>query len=434
MSDALQHAEKFLKENQMWYGDIDMDTCVDEFLNEMKKGLTGAAGSLKMIPTYIETDKELPKNTPVIVIDAGGTNFRAAVVQFDDNNKAQIKNLTKKKMPGIGREVSKIEFFDILAGYVKDIADKSDRIGFCFSYPCDMQPDKDGRLVQFSKEIKADEVVGQMIGENLLAAMKRLSLPVDKRIVILNDTVTTLLAGLERDGFDGYIGFILGTGTNTCYIEKNSNITKLSDLANDKSQIINVESGGYANAPAGIIDKSFDLTTDCPGKQLLEKMISGAYLGPLCLEVVRTAAKSGLFTSIETERINRITSLDTKSISDYLAEPSARSHTLGEVLADVSNYDKAVMQALIEAIVTRAAKLTAVNLSAAVMKSGKGQNPDKPVCIAAEGTTFYYLTGMREKIEHYLKEFLTDKKKLCYKIINVENATLIGAAIAGLTN
>ncbi|MBN1795101.1 MAG: hypothetical protein JW804_00350 [Sedimentisphaerales bacterium] len=437
MSNAKQHAENFLKENGMWYGDIDMAACCDAFLDEMYKGLAGQGGSLKMIPTYIETGKKLPKNKPVIVMDAGGTNFRAAAVHFNDNDKTVIKNIVKASMPGVEKQVSKIEFFDCLAGFIKDLTDKSEKIGFCFSYPCDMHPNKDGRLLHFSKEIKADEVVGQMIGENLIEAMKRLNLPADKKVVILNDTVTTLLAGkvaLAEQDFDSYIGFILGTGTNTCYIEKNKNITKLKDLPPDKSQIINIESGAFSKAPVGTIDKSFDAKTNNPGMQLLEKMISGAYLGPLCLEAIRTAAKSGLFTSIESERIGRITSIDTKSISDYLAEPVARCHILGEVLSSMSNYDKAVMETLIDAIVTRAAKLTAINLSAAVIKSGKGKDADKPVCIVAEGTTFYYLTGLKEKVKKYLQEFLTDKKKRYYRIVNVENATLIGAAIAGLTN
>lgn len=437
MSDPIQNVEKFFKSNGMWHGDIDMNTCCDAFIYEMNKGLSSTGSSLSMIPTYIEIANDVPKNETVIVIDAGGTNFRAAEVYFDDDNTPVIDNIVKATMPGTESQVTKEEFFDTLAGYVKPLADKSDKIGFCFSYPCEIHPNKDGRLVTLSKEIKAGQVVGELIGKSLLDAMKKMALPADKKIVILNDTVTTLLAGLIGLGdknYDSYVGFILGTGTNTCYIEQNSNIKKLSSLDPAKKQIINVESGGYAKAPQGKIDESFLAGTENPDVYLFEKMISGAYLGPLCLEAIKTAAKQGLFTSIEADRIERITSLDTKSISDYLAEPGSRSHVLGEVLANVSNYDKAVMESLVDAIVTRAAKLTAVNLSAAVLKSDKGLSPDKPVCIVAEGTTFYYLTDMKEKIESFLTEFLTDKKKRYYEIINVDNATLIGAAIAGLTN
>jgi hexokinase len=45
------------------------------------------------------------------------------------------------------------------------LAEKAQGIGFCFSYHTEIFPDKDGRLIQFCKEIKAHEVVGQFIGK-----------------------------------------------------------------------------------------------------------------------------------------------------------------------------------------------------------------------------------------------------------------------------
>jgi hexokinase len=63
-----------------------------------------------------------------------------------------------------------------------------------------------------------------------------------------------------------------------------------------------------------------------------------------------------------------------------------------------------------------------------------GPDPCRPICIVAEGSTFYRLKSLQAKIEYYLKQFLVDKKHVHYEIVNIENATLIGAAIAGLTN
>ena len=97
-------------------------------------------------------------------------------------------------------------------------------------------------------------------------------------------------------------------------------------------------------------------------------------------------------------------------------------------------YDFAMLYELADRMVTRAAKLTAINLSSAVIKSGRGQDPENPVCIVAEGTTFYKLRDFQSKVEKFLKEFLINKKGRYYEITKVENATLIGAAIAGLTN
>ena len=68
------------------------------------------------------------------------------------------------------------------------------------------------------------------------------------------------------------------------------------------------------------------------------------------------------------------------------------------------------------------------------MKGQKGENPCAPVCIVAEGTTFYELKSLKSKVEFYLKSYLENKKQRYYELVNIENATLIGAAIAGLTN
>jgi len=72
--------------------------------------------------------------------------------------------------------------------------------------------------------------------------------------VLLNDTVTTLLAGrMHQAGadFDTYIGFILGTGTNTSYIERNANITKVRGLDAAASQVVTSNQAVSARRPRG---------------------------------------------------------------------------------------------------------------------------------------------------------------------------------------
>ncbi len=99
-----------------------------------------------------------------------------------------------------------------------------------------------------AKRCRHREVEGQLIGKNLLES---LGTP-GKKIVLLNDTVATLLAGKSSSigrSYDSFIGFILGTGTNTCYIEKNRNILKNNELNQERSQIINIESGDFGRPP-----------------------------------------------------------------------------------------------------------------------------------------------------------------------------------------
>jgi hexokinase len=431
----------FLKQHNMAPEQIDMEGCCDIFLEDMERGLVGRDSTLEMIPTYIEIDKEVPTDKQVIVIDAGGTNFRVAVVHFNKGKKAVIENPKIYDMPGADEEVSKEQFFETMAGYVSDIIDKSSEIGFCFSYPTEALPNKDGRLIRFSKEIKAKQVQGQMIGENLNAALASMGHRDKKHIVILNDTVTTLLAGRAASfgrTLDSFIGFILGTGTNCAYIESNKNILKKPELDPAKNQIINTESGNFGKAPRGDIDKQFDQTTKNPGDHTFEKMISGAYLGPLTLMTIKEATQEGLFSAGTNDRLNGIKELTTKDLDDFLRRPTTGVNPLTAAFINhhdnLADIDFVTLLELVETIVERAAKMTAINLSSAAIKSGKGRDPNRPVCIVAEGTTFYKLHNLKSTVEHYLNQYLKEQKGIYYEIISVKNATLIGAAIAGLTN
>ena len=437
MKQIKNKVKDFLKKYGMEPADINIDQVCQVFLDEMAKGLAGRKSSLAMLPTYIETDKEIPRNKPVIVMDAGGTNFRTATIAFGDDEKAIISDFKLFEMPGLKGKVGREEFFSTIAGYIRHITDKSDNIGFCFSYPIEMFPTKDGRVLYFSKEIQAPQVEGQMIGENLNAAITNSGFGGKKNIILLNDTVATLLAGrADASGrtFDSFIGFILGTGTNCSYIEQNKNITKARDLNPVGSQIINIESGGFGKAPRGTIDKKFDKSLVNPGINVFEKMISGAYLGPICLWTIQAAIKEKLFSNTTSQKLLAITKLSSKEVSDFIYNPQKSDSSLSKAISDADEQDSTTLYWLIDRMIERAAKLTAINLLSVAIKCGKGKNPTRPVCIVAEGTTFYHLTSLKQRIECYLRQHLVEKKGIFYDIINVENATLIGAAIAGLTN
>ena len=197
-----------------------------------------------------------------------------AVVTFDSDKTPVIEDFKRYPMPGTNGEISKEEFFNTIADYLEPVIHRSNKIGFCFSYPTEILPNKDGRLIRFNKEVKVRDMVGQEIGKGLLEALKQRGVKEEKSIVILNDTVATLLGGKAAYPdrvFDSYIGFILGTGMNTCYIEENINIAKAHGLDAQGSTIINTESGGYDKAPRGEIDTCLDSKTIDPGSQQLEK-------------------------------------------------------------------------------------------------------------------------------------------------------------------
>jgi hexokinase len=137
---------------------IDTDAVLADFRTEMDKGLAGKKSSLKMIPTFVTTENALPLNKPVIVIDAGGTNLRIALMHFSDSGEAVIDEISKYQMPGVEKELTADEFFAALTEYLKPIITKSDRIGFCFSYPAEISADRDGRLIHWTKYINFPEL------------------------------------------------------------------------------------------------------------------------------------------------------------------------------------------------------------------------------------------------------------------------------------
>ncbi len=429
----MKKVREYLETNGFSLAEVDIESLLNEFKREMEIGLSTGGGSLQMIPAYISTGRDVPAGKPVVVVDAGGTNLRVAVVKFDASGKPQIERFAKHRMPGTEGEVSVDQFYDTLARHVKPLLDAADDIGFCFSYAADIQPDGDARLRHWTKQVEAPEVVGALIGSGLC---DRLSGPGYRpRIVVLNDTVATLLAGRSTGmtrRFEAYVGFILGTGTNTAYMEANEAIGKIPELAKGGRMAINVESGGFAKAPRSKFDETFDATTNDPGHYQFEKMISGGYMGGLGLTVLQCAAADGLFTSGVAAALRNISVLPNKDLDDFCHNPFITTGVLGGML--LSEADRRTILALCTPLYERAALFTAANIAAAVLKTGAGHDPLYPVGVTVDGSTFYRtLTAeLKSRVEEHLRNILSGRS-VYYQILQVDEAPLLGAAVAGLT-
>lgn len=434
MADIIAKSEAFLTKWGLAPSCIDMDQLLLQFKVEMEKGLgENGQSSLQMIPTYTKVIDEVKKGQSVIVLDAGGTNFRTCLVTFDEQGKAQIEDFRKTAMPGVKQEVTAKQFFNTFADEVERLIDKSDNIGFCFSYAATITEGHDGIPLVFSKEIKAPEVIGKPVGASLLAELKRRGHDVSKKkVAVLNDTVATLLAGTAASSdipYSGYIGFILGTGTNTAYVERNAEIGKISQT--EGSQIINIESGNFDFCP-GPLDRAFFDSTKHPGQYHLEKMISGAYLGPLSSIVIEKAIEEGLLSATFAQRFRQMAPLNTTVMSNYLEMPFNRDYAL--VACCEGNEDDAIaLWTIIDSVIAKAGKLTAANLAATVLKSGAGTDPRRPICINADGTTFYKTENLKKYTEYYLHKYLQLERKRYYRFVRIDDSPTIGAAIAGLS-
>jgi hexokinase len=410
----------------------DVNAMVESLLFDMDEGLAGRPAAEDMIRTYCLPPEEAAAGKSVIVIDAGGTNFRSCLVTFDAQGKANIDFMEKTSMPGIDRELPKKDFFNKFAENLEHLKDKSSYIGFCFSYPMTITNDGDGILLGFSKEIKAPEVVGSHVGKELAETLKAHGWKNIKKITLLNDTVAALLAGAacpdEGKKYSSYIGFILGTGMNSAYIQP-----AVPSYKNLVKQIIVCESGKFDKVSCSDFDRAYDVKSTKPGSFHMEKHCSGAYLGPVSWETLHVAAEEGMFSAKFAASLQKLENLTLIEMDSFLHAPYATGSVLGAMAAESAtpeDYDR--LYQLLDALVERSARCAAAILAASVIQCGEGKNASMPVCILCDGTTFYKTHKIFERVTGYLDEVLIRQRGLYYEIISRDNDITLGAAIAGL--
>ena len=429
----------FLSRYGMYYENHSAYDLFQGFLGEMEKGLAGEESSLKMIPTYLRDGRRIEAGKPVIAMDIGGTNVRIAAICFDSAGNPKVSDYQIHPMPGTREEISCSDFFRTIARYLKPVIDKSDLIGCCFSFATTPKADKDATVIAVGKQLKVKGLVGENVAEHLKKALAEEHMEDRKRIIVLNDSVAAMLGGETAHSdrrFSGHVGFIFGTGTNVCYVEKNGKIGKIRNADPDGEMIINVESCGYNGFRRGEIDREFDAMLLDYGRDQYEKMVSGKYQGGLILKVIQRAAADGLFSEGFEENAALLSDLSSREIDDFLNDPYGKSRLARCCPAEARGPkdDRRLLYPMIDAMNERSAFLCSIVLGAVIFKAGIGSNPCLPACVTAEGSTFYGSKNFRDKLNYFIKAFLNDELGLYPEFFRVSDATLIGTGIAGLTN
>ncbi|MCQ2610209.1 MAG: hexokinase [Treponema sp.] len=411
----------------------DVNSIADALLYDMNLGINSKPSEEDMIRTWTLPPEKSACGKSVIVIDAGGTNFRSCLVSFDAEGKASISELEKTRMPGVEKELSRKEFFDQFAVNLEHLKNKADTIGFCFSYPMTITEDGDGILLGFSKEVKAPEVVGSKIGASLADALVEHGWNRPKTVTLLNDTVAALLAGAARPAngnqYSSYMGLILGTGLNAAYIQPA--VPGLKDF--EKAQIVVCESGKLCKVSQSDFDKAVDANTNKPGTFFLEKSCSGAYMGPIAFHALKACAQENMVSKAVADKLLALESFTTIELSNFLQGPFCTETVLGKILAESGTEDDyRFIFDLLDAIVERSARYAAAILTACVVQSGEGKNPCKPVCILCNGSTYYKTYKIADRVKGYLEQTLTYERGINWEIVTVEDDITLGTAIAGL--
>ncbi|MEI6276224.1 MAG: hypothetical protein WCP08_09550 [Prolixibacteraceae bacterium] len=402
-----------MKENIFKLSTVQLKEIALDVQQKVENGLKNHNTEIQCIPTYIKP-KTLGVEGQATVLDLGGTNYRAAVVSFKDG-KTDIypsdgwsKDLSVMKTKGFTEE----KLFAEQASFLKDLKmPAKSPIGYCFSYPAECLPDGDAKLLRWTKGVDIKEMIDQPIGKPLMDFLNEKGDVEFTAVKVINDTVASLFAGLSDSSFDGYIGLIVGTGTNMATFIHSDGIGKLDKSLNWQGLTpVNLESGNYRPLHLTDIDDQVDAASGTKDAQRFEKAVSGMYLGKVFTALF---PKDGFDENF-----------DSKALTDLINKPD--------------KYKKKHIKAA-RSIYKRSAKLVAASLAGLVSVMVAHDSAIKKVCLTAEGSLFWskvkdckeYNKLVSKNLKLILEELGHGDVKV--KVVGIQNANLIGSAVAALS-
>lgn len=424
----------FYIENNFNISDARLKKIVQDFISEMNRGLRAKPCSLKMLPAFVDTPEGREKGD-FLAIDMGGTNLRFLKIALLGNGVVRVIKerkieIEKELMRGKGEKL-----FDFIAGNLRAFAGDKQEInaGFTFSFPVKQTGVASGILLNWTKGFSAAGVKGRDVVELLNEAFERKKFKNIRIAALVNDTVGTLLAGKYKQP-DCDIALILGTGTNACYRELLSEIPKWRKPYSPREKmIVNIEWGNFNKLYSTKYDKIIDRNSQNPGRQVLEKMVSGMYLGEIARliicdfvdqKVLLSEAGCGCFemeNTFKTENMSKIEADKTGGLSivaQVLAQQGVRK----------SSYkDRLLIKKICARVSLRGALISAAALAAVVMKI----DPQLSVrhTVAVDGSVY-------EKHPHFSRNLkaglfrLLGKKSRLIRLSLIKDGSGTGAGIA----
>jgi len=313
-------------------------------------------------------------------------------------------------------------------------------MGFTFSFPVNQTSINSGILIKWTKGFTAKDVVEKDIVYLLNKAMKKKGVNANVNVLI-NDTVGTLLTGsYQQVNSDCCIGLILGTGSNTCYWEKMENIKKYKSgpKENISGMVINMEAGNFGSRRIGIDmpltkwDHELNQQSNNPDNQILEKQISGMYLGEITRLVILDLIRQGkIFSSFKDSklRLEDRYGFDTKIMSIFENDNTSDLSIVQKHLAEFgitksTKEERLFVKKVAHLVAERAAALAATQLVGCLVQMEKDK---KDAIVAVDGSVFEKYPGFPSMMEHYLKLLLNHSK---VSLVLAKDGSGVGAALA----
>jgi len=418
-------------ENSFKLSDKELINIIKNFRFEMDSGLRGQISSLKMIPAFVDrpTGKEKGR---FIALDLGGTNLR--VLEFSLNGQGKASKIKENKflLPQDCIKGNSSQLFGFIASKIKEFSstDFQKYLGFTFSFPVKQTSINSGVLLHWNKDFSVKGVKGKDVVDLLKKSLKKEKINNIKVSALANDTVGTLVARAYAD-HNCDVGVIWGTGTNACYRENLQKITKYKTGKKSGHMVVNIEWGNFNKLKATIFDVILDETSLNPGSQMLEKMVSGMYLGELARLVLLDLMKEGILFKREQKLFKKAASFKTEYMSlieaDKTSDLSATKKLLIKLGVKNSRLeDRLFVQKICKIVSLRAARISAAVLTAVIQKIDPGVN--RRHSVAVDGTLFEKHPSFAKNVNITIKSIL-NRKADNVKLLLTKDGSGAGAAI-----
>ncbi|XP_066447431.1 hexokinase-3 [Eleutherodactylus coqui] len=395
----------------------------DLMADNMERGLKAEPDhppTLKMLPTYVHSTPHGTECGEFLVLDLGGAKFRIVYVMLDGSRGVEMDNevygIPEEIMSGTGEKL-----FDHVAECLgrflekRKIKDKIFPLGFTFSFPCQQSQLDKSVLISWTKGFSCSGVEGQDVVQLLKDAVhRRGDFKVDV-IAIVNDTVGTMMSCGYKD-HSCEVGFIVGTGTNVCYMEDMGNVEAVE--GDEGKMCINVEWGALGD-DGGLrdieteYDQQIDKASHAPGKQRFDKMTSGMYMGEIVRQIlIKLANKGLLFGGVTTSQLLAKEAIQTKDVSEIENDDSGLSNAkalLTSLGLNPTEQDCVLVKCVCSAVSTRSAKLCAAGLAAVANRiKNNHHDPMGPITVGVDGSVYKTNPKFAEHLHQTLKKLVPD--------------------------
>jgi hexokinase len=410
----------------------------DVFQQEIQKTMRNEASCLKNEP-YCLPKPSGNETGLAATLDFGGTNVRAHLIELKGNGVVNwLRNVSRPLRSEHGEDkylteqTSAEQLFDLqvqtLAMLNEGFSTEPIPFGYVFSFIVAQTGLNQAFLIRWTKEINTLGVEGRDVVKFLKEALVRNNL--DKQFIprlVMNDTIGTFMASAYSYPATE-IASVVGTGYNTCYLQPEA------EGESGTGKIINLECGNFDKVPTTPYDDILCQQSSSPGKQRLEKMVSGHYLGELFrLMLVDAIAKNRAGSLEGFDQLLKPYSIDTRELSTIIGDDSPDFNTiqkwsLNRFALYLNSDEYRIIQLLAIMIAKRSASLIAASY-AAIINHVDPQGTKNHV-IAVNGSLYEKMPGYRVWLDEKLNELIPKTLVNKVSIQFFEEGPALGAAVA----